>query len=214
MHFQGQSLPDSMAVTAVFFDVGETRLDEERWWRQLCERAGLQPHVVWAALGVTIARGEEHDALWSHLGRKRPDGWWHGISYELADLYPDAVPCLEELQALGLRVGIVGNQTKALERGARESALPADVISSSATLGLRKPDPRFFAEVVRLAEATQPSEVAYVGDRVDNDVLPALAAGLRAVHVRRGPWGRLQKAPDSVPSIDSLAELARTLASL
>jgi HAD superfamily hydrolase (TIGR01549 family) len=203
-----------MAVTAVFFDVGETLVDEERWWRQLCERAGLQPHVVWAALGVTIARGEEHDALWSHLGSERPEGWWHDISYDLADLYPDATACLEEMRALGLRVGIVGNQTDALERWARDSSLPADVISSSATLGVRKPDPRFFAEIVRLAGATRPSEVAYVGDRVDNDVLPALAAGLVAVHVRRGPWGRLQKAPDSVPAVDSLAELAGTLASL
>jgi HAD superfamily hydrolase (TIGR01549 family) len=203
-----------MAITAVFFDVGETLVDEERWWRQLCECAGLQPHVVWAALGVTIARGEEHDTLWSHLGCERPDGWWEDLSYDLADLYPDAVPCLEEMRALGLRVGIVGNQTEALERWARESALPADVISSSASLGVRKPDSRFFAEVVRLAGAAQPSEVAYVGDRVDNDVLPALAAGLVAVHLRRGPWGRLQKTPDSVPAIDSLAELARTLASL
>ena len=32
-------------------DVGETLVDEERWWRVLAERAGLQPHVVWAALG-------------------------------------------------------------------------------------------------------------------------------------------------------------------
>jgi FMN phosphatase YigB (HAD superfamily) len=67
---------------------------------------------------------------------------------------------------------------------------------------------------VRLAGTREPSEVAYVGDRVDNDVLPALAAGLVAVHVRRGPWGLLQETPDSVPVIDSLAELARTLASL
>jgi len=203
-----------MAVTAVFFDVGETLVDEERWWRALCDAAGLQPHVVWAALGVTIARGEEHDALWRHLGFERPDGWWHGLEYDLDDLYPDAVACLHEARALGLRVGIVGNQTAALERWARESALPADVISSSESLGVRKPDPRFFEEIVRLAGATSPSEVAYVGDRVDNDVLPARAAGLVAIHVRRGPWGRLQRTPDDVPSIESLAELPAALASL
>jgi FMN phosphatase YigB (HAD superfamily) len=202
-----------MAVRAVFFDVGETLVDEERWWRQLCELSGLQPHVVWAALGVTIERGEEHDALWDHLDIDRPGDWWHGLSYELDDLYADATPCLEDMRALGLRVGVVGNQTEALERWARESALPADVISSSASLGVRKPDPRFFDEIVRLAECA-PAEVVYVGDRVDNDVLPALAAGLVAVHVRRGPWGRLQRAPDSAPAVDSLADLARTLASL
>jgi len=65
---------------------------------------------------------------------------------------------------------------------------------------------------VALAECA-PEELAYVGDRVDNDVLPALAAGLVAVHVRRGPWGRLQTTPAGVPTIDSLSELPDALAS-
>jgi len=202
-----------VTLKAVFFDVGETLVDEERWWRVLAERAGLQPHVVWAALGVTIERGEEHHALWGHLGIDRPTTWWNDLSYDLGDLYPDAIACLESCRALGLRVGIVGNQTEALERWARDAALPADVISSSASLGVQKPDPRFFHRIVELA-GFPPGEVVYVGDRVENDVLPVLAAGLVAVHVRRGPWGRLQTSPASVPTIDSLAELPETLASL
>jgi HAD superfamily hydrolase (TIGR01509 family) len=202
-----------VALRAVFFDVGETLVDEERWWRELAGRSGLEPHVVWAALGVTIERGEEHDALWGHLGIERPDGWWHGITYSLDDLYPDALDCLERIRAAGLLVGVVGNQTEALERWARESLLSVDLVSSSASLGVQKPDPRFFERVVELAGCA-PGEVAYVGDRVDNDVRPALAAGLRAVHVRRGPWGRLQRTPDGVPGIDSLAELPEALASL
>ena len=197
----------------MFFDVGETLVDEERWWRELAERSGLQPHVVWAALGVTIERGEEHDALWSHIGTERPSGCWNGLTYSLDDLYPDAIGCLERVRALGLRVGIAGNQTEAMERWARDAILPVDVVSSSASLGVRKPDPRFFAQVVELAGCA-PGEVVYVGDRVDNDVLPALTAGLRAVHVRRGPWGRLQATPDGVAGIDTLAALPDALASL
>jgi HAD superfamily hydrolase (TIGR01549 family) len=203
-----------MALKAVFFDVGETLVDEERWWRVLAARSGLQPHVVWAALGVTVARGEEHDALWGHLGLERPTGWWRELQYDLGDLYPDALGCLAAVRALGLRVGIVGNQTEALERWAREAALPADVISSSASLGVRKPDPRFFAAVVGLA-GCDPAELAYVGDRVDNDVVPAAAAGLVAIHVRRGPWGRLQRTPpEATLGIDDLASLPGALASL
>ena len=202
-----------MALRAVFFDVGETLVDEERLWRKLCADSGLQPHVVWAALGMTIAHGEEHTGLWRHLGIERPGTWWEGIAYELEDLYADARPCLEELRALGLTVGIAGNQNEALERWARESGLPADVVTSSASIGARKPDVRFFEAIVTLGGA-EPSEVAYVGDRVDNDVLPAQRAGLVAIHVRRGPWGHLQRAPVGVPAIDSLAELSRTLASL
>ena len=203
-----------MALKGVVFDVGETLVDEEQWWRRLCERAGLQPHVVWAALGVTIERGEEHDALWGHLGLEKPAGWWQEIPYSLDDLYPDAWACLERVRGLGLRVGVVGNQTEALEAWARESALPADIISSSASLGARKPDPAFFEKVAGLM-GLRPAELAYVGDRVDNDVLPAAAAGMTAVHVRRGPWGRLQRTPaEAALALDDLASLPDALASL
>ncbi len=203
-----------MALKGVVFDVGETLVDEERWWRRLADREGLQPHVVWAALGVTIARGEEHEALWGHLGIERPPRWWHEIPYSLDDLYPDAWECLERVRELGLRVGIVGNQTATLEAWARESALPADVISSSASLGVRKPDPAFFHKVAELM-GQPPAKLAYVGDRADNDVLPAAAAGLVAVHIRRGPWGRLQVTPpEAALSLDDLAALPDALASL
>jgi HAD superfamily hydrolase (TIGR01662 family) len=203
-----------VALKAVFFDVGETLVDEERWWRELAERSGLQPHVVWAAIGVTIARGEEHDALWGHLGIERPDRWWYGLNYSADDLYQDAVDCLERVRGLGLRVGIVGNQTEAMERWARDAALPADVIASSASLGVRKPDPRFFERLAELVGA-RAGEVAYVGDRVDNDILPAVAAGLVAIHVRRGPWGRLQPTPpEAAFGLDDLASVPQALASL
>ena len=202
-----------MALKAVVFDVGETLVDEERWWRRLADHGGLQPHVVWAALGVTIARVEEHTALWGHLGIAQPTGWYEE-PYSLDDLYPDALDCLRRTRELGLRTGIVGNQTEALEAWARDAALPADVISSSASLGVRKPEPAFFARVVELMEC-RAAEVAYVGDRVDNDVLPAAAAGLLAVHVRRGPWGRLQATPpEAALGLDDLASLPEALASL
>jgi HAD superfamily hydrolase (TIGR01549 family) len=92
-------------------------------------------------------------------------------------LYPDAVDCLERLRADGLFVGIAGNQTAALEEWARSSELPVDVVTGSSSLGVRKPDPAFFERLVELAGAPA-SEVAYVGDRADNDARPALAAGL------------------------------------
>ena len=178
----------------------------------LAERAGLQPHVVWAALGVTIERGEEHNG--SGRARHRRPRMVGRDPVRARRPLPRCDPCLEQTRALGLRVGIVGNQTEAMERWAREAVLPADVISSSASLGVKKPDPGFFARVVELA-GCEPAEVAYVGDRVDNDVLPAAAAGLVAVHVRRGPWGRLQRTPpEATCGLDDLASLPQALASL
>ncbi|HET9938625.1 MAG TPA: HAD family hydrolase [Gaiella sp.] len=199
-----------MAVTAVFFDVGETLVDEERVWREVAVAAGLRPHVVWAALGTTIERGEEHWELWRRLDTERPPEAWTTIGYERGDLFPDAIPCLEAMRAAGRLVGIAGNQSAEMEEWARSVGLPVDVVTSSAGLGARKPEPAFFARLVELS-AREPEEVAYVGDRVDNDVLPALEAGLVAVHVRRGPWGLLQPTPEGVPAIDALSELGPVL---
>jgi FMN phosphatase YigB (HAD superfamily) len=71
---------------------------------------------------------------------------------------------------------------------------------------VEKPSAGFFERV--LAEAGRPArEVAYVGDRVDNDVAPALAAGMVAVHLRRGPWGYLHEPPPGAIQIRSLDEL-------
>ena len=191
-----------MAVKAVFFDFGETLVDETRYWAQHAERIGVTPHVVWAALGATISRGEHHRRVFELLDGE-PDG---EIVYSRQDFYPDALPCLERLHGAGYFVGIAGNQSTQLEEWARGQQLPVDVVASSASWGVEKPSPEFFARVVE-ATGVAPHEVAYVGDRLDNDVLPALAAGLVAVQIRRGPWAYLQGGADRGVVIRSLDEL-------
>ena len=140
-----------MALKAVFFDVGETPgrrgalVESARGARGPATARGLG-----GARGDDRARRGAQRALEAPRGRA-PDDWWRRLPYDLDDLYPDAIACLEEVRALGPRVGVVGNQTAALEQWARDAALPADVISSSESLGARKPDPRFFAHIVELA---------------------------------------------------------------
>jgi len=189
-------------VKAVVFDVGETLVDETRYWAQHAERLGVTPPVVWAALGATIVRGEHHRRVFDLLGGE-PDG---EIVYARYDFYPDALPCLERLHGAGYFVGIAGNQSTQLEEWARGQELPVDFVASSASWGVEKPSPEFFDRVVE-ATGTAPHEVAYVGDRLDNDVLPALDAGLVAVQIRRGPWAYLQGAgPLCIHSLDELPE--------
>ena len=203
-----------MAVRAVFFDVGETLVDERRYWREVAGLVGVPEHVIWAALGVTIERGEDHTALFRHLGIERPAEVDDVVVYDTTDLYPDALSCLEAVRAAGYRVGMAGNQSSVLEAWARAAGLPVDVIGSSAGWGVRKPSSAFFERLV--AEAGfQADEVAYVGDRLDNDVEPAAACGLVAVWIRRGPWGWLQRGGDRAAlRIDSLSELLGALSQL
>lgn len=58
-----------------------------------------------------------------------------------------------------------------------------------------------------------PAATLYVGDRLDNDIIPAAAAGFRTALIRRGPWAYVQPASD-VPTIhiDSLLELPAAVA--
>ena len=85
-----------------------------------------------------------------------------------------------------------------------------DLVGSSARWGVEKPAPEFFERLAAEAGADA-GEIAYVGDRVDNDVEPALAAGMVAVHVRRGPWGHLHEPPAEAIRIETLADLPEAL---
>lgn len=120
-----------------------------------------------------------------------------------ADLWPDALPCIGALRDRGLRVGAAGNM-----RSENEGFLVplVDFASSSERWGVRKPAPEFFARVCEAAGFDAP-DVMYVGDRVDNDIAPALAFGMVAVHITRGPWGNVHETPPGARRIDSLLEL-------
>jgi len=123
------------------------------------------------------------------------------------DLHPDALPCFEALRARGLRLGAAGNMYTHHEDFLRPHV---DFVGSSERWGVEKPAPGFFAHVVDEA-AVPAEEILYVGDRVDNDVLPALAAGFRAVRIRRGAHASVGS-PEGTITIDSLTELPEALA--
>jgi FMN phosphatase YigB (HAD superfamily) len=122
------------------------------------------------------------------------------------DLHGDALPCLTELRARGLRLGAAGNMHARHEEFLRPHA---DFVGSSERWGVEKPDGVFFEHVVEGA-GVPADEVLYVGDRVDNDVVPALAAGLHAVRVRRGAHAQVES-PEGVVTIASLDELPEAL---
>jgi HAD superfamily hydrolase (TIGR01662 family) len=210
-------------VRAVFLDVGETLVDETRDWEAWADHLGVPRLTLLGVLGGVAARGEHHRTVFTRLcpgidvaqadRERRARGLFEG--YRPADLYPDALPCLAALPGAGYLVGIAGNQPASVETFLRELGVQVDVVASSASWGVEKPSPAFFARIA--AEAgVDPGEIAYVGDRVDNDVVPAADAGMVAVHLRRGPWGHLQadwpEVARAAIRIDGLSELVPALA--
>ena len=191
-----------MAVEAVVFDVGETLVDETNMWTRVAEAGGVTPFTLMAGLGATIALERDHNEVWAMLGIEHPAGTW-----AMDDWYPDAAPCLDRLRDAGYRVAAVGNTPAFVEELIRQRV---EVLGSSESWGVAKPDPAFFARLAQVL-GLPPAKIAYVGDRVDNDVAPALAAGMTAVHVRRGPWGYLHTPPAEAIRIESLDELPAVL---
>jgi HAD superfamily hydrolase (TIGR01549 family) len=214
-----------MPIRAVCFDVGETLIDETRHWDDWAAFLGVPRLTLFTALGVTMARGESLRRVFQifrpdlDVRTVRAQRATQGYRYEFhaEDLYPDAVPCLAALRARGLKVLIAGNQPLEAEDSLARLNVPADFIASSGGWGVSKPDPAFFARVIEAAGEAA-SDIAYVGDRVDNDVLPARAAGMVAVHLRRGPWGWMHAeradAAEAHLRIDTLTALPELLAGL
>jgi FMN phosphatase YigB (HAD superfamily) len=193
-----------VTVEAVVFDVGETLADETRVWAEIADELGVPRFTFAGVIGGLAARGEPHQRVYDLLGVEPRAGG----RFEPGDLYDDARPCLAELRRRGFRLGLAGNAGRA---GYDRIELDVDFVASSAEWGVQKPAPEFFTRVVD-ACGCAPERIAYVGDRVDNDVLPARSAGLRPVHVRRGPWAYLHDPPVGTPQIGSLAQLPEVLA--
>lgn len=214
-----------MTVRAVFLDIGETLVDETRLWRAWADWLGVPHGPFFAVLGAVIENGENHRKVFERLRpgfdveRERTLRRACGVpdEFEEEDFYPDALPCLRDLRRRGYRIGLAGNQPSEAEDLLGRMGLGVDVIASSARWGVEKPSPRFFSRVAGVA-GVPPEQIAYVGDRIDNDVLPAVAAGMKAVFIRRGPWGYVQasrcEANVAHVRLDSLVGLPEALASL
>ena len=111
----------------------------------------------------------------------------------------------------GYKLGIIANQNFGVSERLESWELSQyfDVIASSAEIGYAKPDKEIFEKAFELAECTA-EESVMVGDRLDNDIIPAKALGMKTVWVKNG-LAKFQSSElgerfaDS--QIDSLSEL-------
>jgi FMN phosphatase YigB (HAD superfamily) len=205
------------------FDVGETLASEQRWLSSWADWLGVPRSSLFATLGALIEARRPHQELFPLLRPGIDVEAEHdkrrqlGISdhFILTDLYPDALPTLDWARRAGHRIGITGNNSERTESFARSLGV-ADLVGSSETWGVAKPDLAFFRRLIAEAGCAA-GDIVYIGDRVDNDVLPALKAGLQAIHIARGPWGVVQaRWPEAqgLRRIRSLAELPALIGGL
>ncbi len=132
---------------------------------------------------------------------------------ELESPYPQAQRLLARL-ANRYRLGVIANQPPGtMERLERYGlARFFDVCVSSDDVGVGKPDPAIF-ELAFEQSGCAPGDAVMIGDRLDNDIRPAKALGMRTVRILQGP-GRMQQprgqaeTPDATAAnLDELADI-------
>ncbi|MBR1192871.1 HAD family hydrolase [Bradyrhizobium sp. AUGA SZCCT0160] len=186
-----------MPIRAIFFDVGETLIDETRLLHGWADTMGVDRAEFLAVLDDIIAKGENYRLVFERLRpgfdvraavaeRKRSGT---DFRIEAGDLYADARPCLSELTHDGWFVDIAGNQPPTAKAALDSFGLEARLITTSAELGVDKPSLDFYSKTLAMTDL-DPAEVLYVGDRLDNDVIPARNFGMKTALLERGPWGR------------------------
>ena len=171
----------------VFFDVGSTLVDET-------DAYDHRVRDMIAGTGITF---EEFDNMRIALSHQGFDGNSAAIEYfglaktpwhsEDEIPFSDAQSTLETLCRKGYKLGIIANQNPGLEKRLEDWGLRQyfEVIASSAEIGCAKPDQEIFECAFKLAGCTARQSIM-VGDRLDNDILPAKAVGMKTVWVKNG----------------------------
>jgi putative hydrolase of the HAD superfamily len=120
--------------------------------------------------------------------------------------YPDVLPVLAELRGRGLALVIASNWDCSLPDWLAPAGILdlLDGVVTSAEVGAAKPSPRVFERALAVA-GVEPGEALHVGDKVDNDVAGAAAAGVRGVLLQRE--GDLPPGVEAVRSLSGLRHL-------
>ena len=205
-------------MKVLFFDVGYTLVNEDAVWEARCrdqaqtdeaKKLGLSAADIYHEIEIaSISRKPQFRTLIDKYGFKEVAPY----RTELEKLYKD-VPAVIKALSQKYELGIIANQLDGLKERLEAFDLLQyfKYIISSWDVKIMKPDIRIFKYALDKANCT-PQEACMIGDRLDNDILPAKALGIKTVWIKQG-FGALQKPlskseePDY--TISSLSELLK-----
>lgn len=174
-------------VKWLFFDIGSTIVDEQRCIefriRETCKQKNAPTEAEFRACMEENARKNRSPYIDTieDFGLERVR--W---PKEYECLYPGIPELLDQLEGM-YKMGIIANQSMGTEErltgwGIRQYF---DVIVSSAEAGVAKPERKIF-ELALLQADCKPEDAFMIGDRLDNDIIPAGKMGLHTIWVRQG----------------------------
>jgi putative hydrolase of the HAD superfamily len=137
---------------------------------------------VWVLFTEQIIRGMGGDSERAYeCAVEMTRAWEHAHNFEL---FEDVLPALAELRARKLKLGLVSNTGRDLDRFVAHHGLDVDAVVSSGAHGKTKPHPTIFrAALERLA--VEPEAAVMVGDSIEDDIEGASTVGMRGVLLDR-----------------------------
>lgn len=170
----------------IFFDVGSTLIDETKCVKKRCEDIIEKSNINSAEFYAKVEECAKTDsyavrAAAVHYNVEIPR--WYG---ELECLYPDTKNVLG-LLSQKYKLGIIANQVAGTKQRLDNWGIGKyfDVVIASAEAGCAKPDKRIF-EIALEQAGCKPENAIMIGDRLDNDIIPAKKLGIKTVWVRQG----------------------------
>lgn len=191
-----------MGIRWIFFDLGSTLLDESR---AICRRIretinGSDITYQMFREAMLEAFCENRDGYREALERfglqKTP---WRS---EEERIYPGVKELLERLYGQ-YSLGVIANQAPGAEERLRSFGILEyfGLVLASAEVGLSKPDPRIFQMALDRA-GCRAEQAVMAGDRLDNDIIPARALGMKTVWIRQGDWKyAAPRSPEEMPDV-------------
>ena len=201
-------------VQWLFFDVGSTIIDESAAYAHrfsdIAQAAGRPYAEVFETAMAFYRQNQKGDKETAKLFGV-PLTKWHS---EDERLYSDAAGCLEALHRK-YKIGIIANQEPGTARRLEQHGIAQyiDLVVVSAEEGVAKPDRRIFQIALDRA-GCRPEDAVMIGDRIDNDIVPAKSLGMRTIWIKQGfgqYWRVASDAETADLTVDSLTALCAIL---
>lgn len=198
----------------VFFDIGSTLVDERKAYDE-------RTRAMIAESGISF---EQFTAKRIFFSQKGLDGESEAVRFfnltktpwpsEYERLFPDAEKTLSYLKGKGYKLGIIANQLSGAKVRLKDFGILEyfETFAISSELGIQKPDERIFLWALKAFGCTA-QDAVMIGDRIDNDIIPAKRIGMKTVWINRNPnmtkmdSGLLDIADHVVYSLDGLRDL-------
>lgn len=194
----------------VFFDVGSTIVDEhiayEHRMKEIAKCANVSYDRVYEKAMAFYHQNQKGDLETAKLFGVELTKWHK----EDEILYNDAIECLKELH-VKYHIGIIANQSLGTAERLNQYGILKyiDLVIASAEEGVSKPDNRIFEIALNRAKCN-PEQAIMIGDRIDNDIIPAKEIGMKTIWIKQGfgkYWNITRECEKADCEVNSLSEL-------